>query len=426
MSDTVVDETGLPGESGAEMPTPVVSYFTAQEREIILSWLGPLPEEIPKDPSNAYEDDPRAVELGLELFFDPGYSADGKISCATCHEPGIGFSDARGNVSEGVTLMTRASMGLFNGAYGAAAEGDTNWQLWDGRTDSQWAQALVPPEGGAAMGSTRSKVALFLYDNYREQYEEIFGPMPEFRDADDEPWIPEELKPGVEGWDELEEDAKLAVNEVFANFGKALAAYERLLVSRNSRFDRYWEALAAGEPDSDILSEEEKLGLRVFIGRGRCLGCHSGPNFTDGQFHNIAVPQLGPNTPETDQGRAGGIARVMGDEFNCAGPWSDHPDKAQCGVMSLTGERAEVGAFKTPSLRSVSLTAPYMHTGNFATLDEVIRHYDMGGGTSGTFQGRRDELMRPLSLEVQERSALVAFLLALDGEPVDPSLLPPS
>ena len=94
--------------------------------------------------------------------------------------------------------------------------------------------------------------------------------------------------------------------------------------------------------------------------------------------------------------------------------------------MSLTGERAEVGAFKTPSLRSVSLTAPYMHTGNFATLDEVIRHYDMGGGTSGTFQGRRDELMRPLSLEVQERSALVAFLLALDGEPVDPSLLPPS
>src|SRR5690606_3688972 len=163
------------------------------------------------------------------------------------------------------------------------------------------------------MGSTRSKVALFLYDNYREQYEEIFGPMPEFRDADDEPWIPEELKPGVEGWDELEEDAKLAVNEVFANFGKALAAYERLLVSRN--------------------------------------------------------------TPKTDQGRAGGIARVMGDEFNCAGPWSDHPDKAQCGVMSLTGERAEVGAFKTPSLRSVSLTAPYMHTGNFATLDEVIRHY---------------------------------------------------
>src|SRR5690606_42093504 len=102
---------------------------------------------------------------------------------------------------------------------------------------------------------------------------------------------------------------------------------------------------------------------------------------------------LGPNTPETDEGRAGGIARVMNDVFNCAGPWSDHPDKAACGVMRLTGDKAEVGAFKTPTLRSVSLTPPYMHTGNFATLEDVVRHYDIGGAVGGTCAGTLYELM---------------------------------
>jgi len=412
--------TGTTGDTGADLP-----FFSAEERETILSWLGPLPEQPPPDPSNAVGDDPEAVTLGRDLFYDTRYSQGGDISCATCHEPTIGFADARDNVSQGVGMSPRASIGLLNGAYGSAAEDKVIWQLWDGRTDSQWAQALLPPEGAAVMGSTRSTVVLHVYDNYRAAYEGVFGAIPALRDAQGVALVAPGLKPGVEGWDALPEASKLAVNEVFANFGKALAAYERRLISRNSRFDLFWNELSAGALDSDVLTDTEKAGLRVFIGRGRCLGCHSGPNFADNQFHNVAVPQSGPNLPETDLGRAGGVARVLGDEFNCTGPWSDHPDKTQCGVLDVVADNAEIGAFKTPTLRSVAQTAPYMHTGTFATLTDVVLHYDIGGAPNGAFDGLRDELMRPLSLESTERRDLVAFLMALDGEPLDPSLMAP-
>ena len=204
------------------------------------------------------------------------------------------------------------------------------------------------------------------------------------------------------------------------NFGKAIAAYERLLVSRDSRFDTFWNDLSEGNLDSDALSPEERHGLRVFIGKGRCLGCHSGPNFSDNQFHNIGVAQSGENIPENDEGRAAGVTKLMNSGFNCASEWSDHPSPEDCAVERI--ELGELGAFKTPTLRSVNLTPPYMHTGNFPNLQSVIQHYDLGGAPNGTFDGVRDELMRPLSLDAAERQALVAFLVALEGAPLDPSL----
>jgi cytochrome c peroxidase len=266
---------------------------------------------------------------------------------------------------------------------------------------------------------------LLIYDEYRSDYEPIFGPIPELRDAEGVPVADPSFKPGMPEWDALAQDVRTNIDHVYVNFGKALAAYERRLVSRNSRFDEFWRDLQAGATDSDALTDEEKEGLRVFIGVGRCLGCHSGPNFTDNQFHNLAIAQSGENTLETDEGRASGIMRLLADQFNCAGPWSDHPDKSQCAVTEIESERGEVGAFRTPTLRSVSLTPPYMHTGNFATLEEVVRHYDLGGAPNGTFEGVRDELLRPLALDPRQRSALVAFLKSLDGEPLDPALMGP-
>lgn len=401
------------------------SEFSEQEVEIILSWLGPLPPVPPADLSNAFADDLDAARLGQALFYEPRYSSDGTISCATCHDSAAGFGDSRANTSLGVSMTGRASISLYNGAYGAAAEGDTNWQLWDGRADTQWSQALGPPESGVVMGGTRSAVALLIYDEYREDYETVFGPMPMLRDDLGEAVAQPDLKPGMKEWDALPEGTRTDITGVYVNFGKSIAAYERMLVSRNSRFDRFWQDLSQGALDSDALTEPERLGLRVFIGKGRCLGCHSGPNFTDNQFHNIGVAQGGDNIPDSDEGRAAGVGKLLGSAFNCASSWSDHPNKGECAVTTLGAMGGELGAFKTPSLRSINLSPPYMHTGNLATLESVIQHYDLGGAPNGTFDGVRDELIRPLSLDATERRSLAAFVTALEGEALDPSLLGP-
>lgn len=397
--------------------------FSDDEVSVILSQLGTLPEAPPPDLSNAYADDPDAAALGQQLFYDPRYSGNGEISCATCHESNVGFSDARANTSLGIDYTGRASIGLYNGAYGRGDEDATIvWQLWDGRSDSQWSQALGPPESDVVMGGTRVAVALLIYDEYREAYESIFGPLPELRDAQGEPLVDPSLKPGLEEWDALETDLQTDITRAYVNFGKAIGAYERLIVSRNSRFDAFWRALEQGI-QSDDLTDQEKAGLRVFIGEGQCIACHNGPNLTDNQFHNLAVSQTGDHLPEADDGRASGVERLLASPFNCAGEWSDHPNKRSCAVNELTRDNASaVGAFKTPTLRGVSESPPYMHTGTLDTLEAVIAHYNDGGDSSG-FSGTPDALMSPLGLDDQQQADLAAFLRALDGEPLDARLL---
>ncbi len=398
-------------------------FFEDAELNTILTWLGPLPPEPAPDPSNAWADDPAAAAFGQKLFFEPGYSENGEVSCATCHDPKAAFDDDRANTSEGITFTERSSMSVLNGAYAEAAEDSAPWQFWDGRSDSQWSQALGPPENPVEMGSARTTVALLINDTYAADYEAVFGPLPTLHDADGVPLAPPGSKPGDPEWDELPDATKQAYNQVYVNFGKAIAAYERLLVSRNSRFDQFWEEIAQGAKDSTAMSDIEKQGLRVFFSQGRCLGCHGGRNFTDGQFHNDAVAQVGDNVAGTDEGRAAAISKVQADPFNCVGEWSDHPDKSSCAVSALDGAVGEMGAFKTPSLRDVANRAPFMHTGNFATLDQVILHYDNGGAAPSTFVGTRDELMRPLMLSAPDRQALVAFLFALSGEPLPTELV---
>jgi len=429
--DAASDETsgahGLDTTSAAQVETSDTSdapFFTEDERQAILTWLAPLPADPPADLSNSFADDPRAARLGQALFFDTGYSEGGAVSCATCHAPTTGFDDARANTSLGLAYTPRSAMPIINGAFGAASEDAGIFQFWDGRCDSQWSQALQPPESAAEMGSSRTTVALHLFDNYRAAYEEIFGSMPDLRDASGNPAIPAKAVPGEPAWDTLPEATQDDVNRIYANFGKAIAAYERRLQSRNSRFDQFWSDLNAGSADSDAITDQEKAGLRVFM-TARCVGCHGGPNFTDGQFHNIAVAQTGTNIPVNDAGRATGLQRLVDDLFNCAGPYSDHPDKSLCAVSQIDTQVGEMGAFKTPSLRGVTFSAPYMHTGTFPTLAEVVAHYDIGGALEGTFDGVRDELMRPLGLTGDERNALVAFMSTLDGEPLDPALLGP-
>lgn len=410
------------GEGGPEQTPDGQLKLSDTARQAVVDRLGTLPSRPPADPTNRYADDPDAASLGQKLYFDAGYSENGAISCATCHIPDAGFQDNRVNTSLGLEHTGRSAPSVINAAYGSMTEGETVWHFWDGRKDSQWSQVLGPPESPVEMGSSRTRVAYHIERTYRDEYEAIFGAMPTLFDDQRQPLAPQDAMPGAESWDALSPELQADINTIYANFGKAIAAYERLIVSRNSRFDRFYEELAAGAEDSDALTAQEKLGLELFVGKAGCVACHGGPNFSDWSFHNIAVGQEGEHLPEVDEGRAGGIDAVVEDLFNCAGPFSDHPNKDACAVVELEAREGDLGAFKTPSLRSVSQTGPYMHTGMISTLDDVMDYYAQGGHPDG-FVGEPDPLFVPFEMTERERAALVAFMKALDGEALDPSLL---
>jgi cytochrome c peroxidase len=401
--------------------------------------FGGLPAEPPIDASNAHGTDMAAATLGQRLFFDTRYSKDDSVSCATCHIPEAGFQDNRENTSKGIDYTGRHAPSLINAAYGAGT-GGVVWQFWDGRSDSLWSQALGPPENPVEMGSSRTKVALLIYDKYREEYESIFtadSPMPELRDAStSESVVSEEASPngtdsGKAAWQDLgvrDQALQAAITRIYVNFGKAIAAYEARLVSRDSRFDRFRNAFVEGFEGSDHLSTEEIEGLKLFVGKGGCTSCHRGPNLTDWKFHNVGVPQTGEHVLPMDNGRADGIAKVKRGEFNCESTWSDQSDKAECGTRTLGDTPDEIekalGAFKTPSLRSVTSTAPYFHTGAIGTLPEVIDFYNQGGSQSG-YVGVLDSNIEQLNLSDLEKQRLLDFLGALDGESLAAELLAP-
>jgi cytochrome c peroxidase len=414
-----------------------VSSFSDLELASLRDDFGNLPALAPDDVSNAFAGNAAAAKLGQQLFFDTRFSANGQVSCATCHIPEAGFQDNRANTSQGIAFTGRHAPTLLNAAYGYGDDQHPIWQFWDGRKDSLWSQALGPSEAAIEMGSTRSHVALLIYDKYRATYASVFGdtaPLPELRDSSGQPVVDENAGPnadaaGQQAWQALGRDApdlQRSITRVFVNFGKAIAAYESLLVSRNSRFDQFREALVEGFTDSGHLTESELQGLKLFVSKAACASCHRGPNLTDGKFHNIGVPQTGSHIAEQDAGRADGMTRVKSDEFNCQSAWSDAPDPSACAVAALElgeqQEQAALGAFKTPGLRSVADTAPYFHTGGAATLLDVIEHYAKGGAESG-YVGKLDDNVTALELSDQEQQQLVDFLGALQGEPLPGDLM---
>ncbi len=421
--------------SGCEAPDEVGDgtpgdEYTPLELQMITRGLGVLPDAPPTSPTNQYADDPDAAALGQKLFFDPRVGIDNQTGCVTCHEPAAGFQDDRDQTSEGVAgFGRRHAPTLINAAYGDGSYGATVWQLWDGRTDSLWSQALGPAEDSIEMGSSRTRVALLIYDKYRAEYEAVFGPMPlELRAANGAPIAPQDARPSATDetanslWEALSPAVQDGISQIYVHFGKAIAAYERKIVSTNSRFDDYYRELIKGNLDSELLDAEERLGLRLFVGKGECIRCHSGPNFTSLEFWNIAVRQEGRTADVVDVGRAEGVFSVQNSEFSCDSRWSDIDDVSLCEVADLTEEERFMGAFKTPGLRDISKTAPYMHTGTLETLEDVIRHYSDGGAEDG-FVGASEVAIRELDLTDEEQAALVAFLLTLDGEPLDPALL---
>lgn len=350
----------------------VAADWTAEERATLqslsLSSLAPLPA----DPSNKYADVPAAARLGARLFFDTLLSGNGRVSCATCHRPGLGFQDGI-PLGKGVGTAGRRTMPIAGTAYSA-------WQFWDGRADSQWAQALGPLESPVEHGGTRVQYAHAMRDRYRQEYRSVFG-----------------AEPNVQG----------DIGRVYANIGKAIAAFERKVVFAPARFDRFVATELAGRPHTSesAFSADERAGLRLFIGKANCSTCHNGALLTDDHFHNTGVPQSRDGAAN-DSGRASGVRAATTNEFNCLGRYSDaKPEECAELRFAVTEGEELVRAFKTPSLRNAVGRAPFMHGGQFATIAEVLAHYDRAPRAPAG----HSELKR-LRLSTSELKQIEAFL----------------
>jgi cytochrome c peroxidase len=271
-------------------------------------------------------DDAAKVELGFRLFFDPRLAGNGKMSCATCHQPGHGYSNAE------PTAMGIAGQRGSRNVPTILAIGKNPSFFWDGRAGSLEEQALGPIQNPVEMNARLEDVVarLAATDVYPPRFQAAFGT-------------------GVDA----------------PGIAKAIAAFERALALDPSPFDK-------GE-----LTPAQQRGREVFNGRGNCKMCHKGPTFTDTNFHTTGV---GLDRPNPDVGR-----------------------------YAITKKRSDYNAFKTPGLRNVEQTAPYMHDGSLATLEAVVDYYDRGGNPNPLV----DREIVPLGLSVQEKADLVAFLKSL-------------
>ncbi len=287
--------------------------------------LGLEPLKVPQDNPQT----PEKIALGKQLYFDKRLSKDDTVSCASCHDPKLGFSNGeRFATGVGGAKGGRSAPSVINSAY-------YRQQFWDGRAASLEEQALGPIANPVEMALPVEQAVAKLnkIDGYRKSFQKVFG------------------------------------TDVTADgIAKAIAAYERTVLSGNAPFDKF----EAG--DKSALSEEAQHGRKLFFGKANCSACHSGPNFSDGGYHNIGI---GMDAKEPDRGRVE-ISKLGGD----------------------------TGAFKTPTLREIARTAPYMHDGSLATLEDVIDHYDKGGIQNEFL----DEELFELRLTPVEKSALVTFL----------------
>ncbi|MER8694813.1 c-type cytochrome [Mesorhizobium opportunistum] len=374
-------------------------FSDAEKKTIASLALNTLPPLKP-DTTNRFADVPAAAALGSTLFFDLGMSRDGTVSCSTCHKIDRQFQDDLPQ-AVGVGRTNRRTMPLA----GVARD---PWFFWDGRRDSLWAQALTPLENPLEQAGNRAAYAHYIKARFGERYERIFGPLPDFSG------IPANASPlGTDAekatWNAMNDAQRDAINRVFSNIGKAIAAFERSIEPAQTRFDRFALDLATGaEPKGDaVFSREEILGLKLFMGKANCVTCHDGPRFTDNSFHNTGVPPVTGLPP--DRGRVDAVTQVVADPFNCFGAYRDG-DAGACGELRFMVKDAPqlVRAYKTPSLRGAAARPPYMHAGQFSSLDEVVAHY---AKAAPSMEGISE--IHPLELSDRERAALVAFLKTL-------------
>lgn len=351
-----------------------------------------FPGPPPADPTNRFADDPQAAVLGHALFFDPNLSRNGEISCATCHVPDRAFTDGLA-LNRGLSQGVRNTLSILDCAH-------QQWFNWDGQFDSLWSQAHGPMLHPREMGSSFSHITDRVRREplLRTQYEVVFGVLPS-------------------------SPLSTAQNEsVVANLGKAIAAYERKIVTGPSPFDRWvarWRA--AGAPSAldrvagEDFSVEAQRGLATFTSNAECWKCHVGPLLSDGEFHALgAAPR---NDLIADAARFAAIAKLQANPYRTSGAHSDAPTSEQAMVVdSLVARPDQWGAFRTPTLRNVEKTSPYFHQGQFETLEQVLHFYSTLEGAI-TIDHHRESVLRRTNLSQREIEGLLAFLRSLDGTP---------
>ena len=394
--------------------------FTPADRAVLLAMR--RPEAQPPDPTNRYADDPAAARLGQVLFYAADLSNNGLASCSGCHLPAHGFSSL---------LSYDAHGGLdFRSVPTLLDAGRREWFFWDGGADSQWAQARTPLESPHELNFDRVRLLRYIAERpiVRRAFEAAFGPLPEPAfwarlpararpsDAPEDPAL-------NTAWLALAQADRDTVDALFAQVLKALAAFGRRLSPGPAPFDTFLDALAAGAPDAlDRLDPAALRGLRLFIGPVGCVRCHEGPMLADEHFHNVGLARL--EGAPLDAGRSTAIAEVLADRFNAAGPHSDDPAGPRAARLAgLAAGPATDGAFRTPTLRNVALTAPYLHDGRLETLADVVRYKTTLPDTPAL--GALDPALLPYPATDAEIEDLVAFLNALTAPPLDASLTGP-
>ncbi len=362
--------------------------FSAEELARIAAH-GPWPLPWTADPGNRVSGNPAAIRLGHALFFDPRLSANRRVACATCHVPGKGFQDGRAT-AHGLADGIRNTPGLQNVRH-------QRWFGWDGAHDNLWSASLRPILDPREMGGNPARIARTLRGKAGLDchYRQAFGKAPQ---ADDP--------------------------ELLVNVAKALAAWQETLVSPATPFDRFRTALERGDAQAAAAyPASARRGLRLFLGRGQCATCHAGPLFTNGEFGDTGMPFF-VKPDGVDPGRQGGIKRLLASPYNLLGAYNDDPSRDNAaGTKYLRPEHRNFGEFKVPSLRNLTLTAPYMHDGSLATLRDVVRHYSELDEDRLHADGER--ILKPLHLDAAEIDDLAAFLASLSPDALPAPAVPP-
>jgi cytochrome c peroxidase len=446
---------------------------------------------IPPDPTNSHWNDQDAgAALGQKFYFDPRFSgvttlkdaigrpvasartpldAAANVSCASCHDPahaGTDITSVPNTLSIGAGIYDVNGQQTLNAFFYPLL-------YWNGRSDSLWSQALAVNTSVFSMNGTRQQTFWTIMQYYLGPYQAAFP-------TDKLPSTITKATFGEPAIGQAASANKSIGDQVFVNFGKAIEAYEYRLVSRDSAFDRF----VRDGPGSGWISPAAELGARLFVGKASCIDCHNGPMLSDGKFHNIGVPQSGEHVPTVADCPPGGTCDCTpgNEKASCApsGAWAgelkltEAPDASTTefrrdskwsdsrdGVEPYATTRIAVdagaardpslkGAWRTPSLRDVAITAPYMHDGYYQTLTEVVQHYNMGGvpSAAAAFQlpvcGEADAAppgctpadaglsaphlavqIKPLDLSDDEVSDLVAFLGTLTGAPLPADIAKP-
>lgn len=365
---------GLATAAPASAPA-LPDFSPAEVRRILMH--GPWPPPRALDAGNAQAGRGAAIALGQRLFFEPRLSADGRFSCASCHVPAQAFADGLPRAA-GRDTLDRNTPTLWNAVH-------ERWYGWDGAFDSLWSQAMHPLLEAREMGSGAAQLGATIAGDAELscRYRRSFGRAP--------------------GGDD---------DTMLVDIAKAVAAFVGTLVSGRSAFDDFRDALARNDRRAAArYPAEAQRGLRLFIGRAQCNVCHVGPMFSNGEFGDTGLSFF-VRPGVVDPGRHAGIAALLANPHNLLSRWSDAPGGAAATkTRHVEAQHRNFGEFKVPSLRNVAQTAPYMHDGQLATLDDVVRHYSELNLERLHADG--EQILKPLHLNDGERADLLAFLRTL-------------